>query len=48
MLPNILTPMVPIIKSGPELLVNASNLSASALEQSPFFLNSVTIFAPTG
>ena len=47
-LSNKLTPTVPNIKSGPELFVKASNLSASSLVQVLFSLSFVTIFAPTG
>ena len=45
---NKVIPTVPIINRGPELLVNASRLSASDLEHLFCILNSVTIFAPTG
>ena len=45
---NKLIPTVPIIKSGPELLVKASNLSPSSFVQIPFCLKFVTILAPIG
>ena len=41
-------PIVPIIKSGPELFVKASNLSASSFVQIPWDLKFETIFAPIG
>ena len=43
-----LIPIVDNIKSGPELFVNASNLSASTNVQEPFLYNSETTLAPTG
>ena len=47
-LENIPTPTVPIIKSGPELLVKAINLSASVAVHSFCSFKLATIFAPTG
>ncbi len=44
----MLTPTVPTINSGPELLVKASNLSHSSFEQILSFLKLEAIFAPTG
>lgn len=45
---NKLIPTVPIIKSGPELLVKAISLSPSSLVHMPFCLKLVTILAPIG
>ena len=45
---NKVIPTVPIIKSGPELLVKANILSPSSLVHAFAFLKLVTIFAPTG
>ena len=47
-LPNKVIPTVPTINSGPELLVKASNLSASCLVTIPCSIKLETIFAPTG
>ena len=47
-LPKSEIPTVPIIKSGPELFVKVTSLSASSFVQIPFFLKLVTILAPTG
>ena len=47
-LPNNEIPTVPIIKRGPELLVKASNLSASSLLHIPLLKKFEIIFAPTG
>ena len=46
--PNIVIPTVPIINSGPELLVKLKSLSHSDLEQIFSSLNLQAILAPTG
>ena len=45
---NIEIPTVPKINKGPELFVNASNLSLSTLFRYPFSFKFETIFAPVG
>lgn len=40
-------PIVPIIKSGPELLVKLSSLSHSSLDKISFSLKSQAILAPS-